>query len=335
MNSIHKDMVVLPQTRSPLFKLPGELRNWIYELALTPTTSIVNPTWNNTIKPQHQQIPSMGVALLRTCRAIYLEANDSMSLKKGDFIFTRAAHIQSFFSRLSLAQASYIRHITIDLREAASGDTALQSEQSTIVTNEWIHYFCCTQGAHMMGAWCAEISTLKSDIPHLRSLCFDLTNWQPKHADSRMGGWRYLQTLFRKIRDLDSVILKGKCLDSSSWNLQPVPWSLGRWVSPAFDKDESALVDLVGQSVRMADQTEARFIEWHTLDHVTVLTVRVNESHNIRPLTNFELPLSQDGRMLWDSFLRFKDEQMESTKKRKASLSASDTIWNGASLIQA
>ncbi|KAI4755358.1 hypothetical protein E4T52_08293 [Aureobasidium sp. EXF-3400] len=289
MNSTHEEMAVLPQSQSPLFKLPGELRNWIYELALTPTTSIVNPTWNPTINPQHQQIPSIGIALLRTCRAIYLEANDSISLKQGDFVFTRVAHIQSFFSGLSLAQASHIRHITIDLREAASGDTTLQSEQSTVVANEWIHYFCCTRGAHMMGAWCAELGTLKSDIPHLRSLCIDLTNWQPNHAGSRMGGWRYLQKLFRQTRDLDSFTLKGKCLDSSSWSSQPVPWSLGVWFSPAFDKDETALVDLVGQT---------------------------------------------NGRISWDSFLEFKDDQTELVKKRKASLSASSAIWNGAPAIE-
>jgi hypothetical protein len=230
MNSINKE--VLPQTRSPLFKLPGELRNQIYDLALTPTTPIINPTWNTTLKPRHHQLPHLGISLLRTCRAIYLEAHDSTPLKKGNFIFTRVAHIQSFFSRLSLAQGSYIHHITIDLREAAVGDTVLQTEQSASVANEWIHYFCCTRGVHMMGAWCADLSTLKCDIPYLRSLCFDLTNWQPKHAGSRVGGWRYLQTLFRKIKDLDSVTLKGKCLDSSSWNSQPVPWSLGRWFSP-------------------------------------------------------------------------------------------------------
>ncbi|KAI4747655.1 hypothetical protein E4T50_02074 [Aureobasidium sp. EXF-12298] len=321
MYSQHDEQVAQPQTQSTLFKLPGELRNWIYELALTPTTSIVNPTWDPTIKPQHQQIPSIGVALLRTCRAIYLEANDSISLKQGDFVFTRVAHIQSFFSRLSLAQASHIRHITIDLREAASGDTTLQSEQSTVVANEWIHYFCCTRGAHMMGAWCADLSTLKSDIPHLRSLCLDLTNWQPNHAGSRMGGWRHLQTLLRKTRDLDSFTLKGKCLDSSSWSSQPVPWSLGVWFSPAFDKDETALVDLVGQAVRMAEKTEARLMEWHTVEGVTQLTVHVEELRN-------------NGRISWNSFLEFKDDQTELVKKRKASLSASSTIWNEAPAIE-
>jgi hypothetical protein len=335
MNSIHKEASVLPQTHSPLFKLPGELRNRIYELALTPTASIVNPTWDTTVKPQHQQIPSMGVALLRTCRAIYLEANDSVSLKKGDFVFTRVAHIQSFFSRLSLAQASHVRHVTIDLREAASGDTTLQCEQSTVIANEWIHYFCCTRGAHMLGAWCADLSTLKSDIPHLRSLCLDLTNWQPKHAGSRTGGWKYLQTLLRKTRDLDSFTLKGKCLDSSSWSSKPVPWSLGLWFSPAFDKDETALVDLIGQTVRMAGETEARLIEWHTLGGVALLTVHVDELRNVRPMTSCKLPLSQDGRMSWESFLEFKDGQIELVKKRKASLSASDTIWNRALAVQA
>jgi hypothetical protein len=334
MNSTHEEMAVLPQSQSPLFKLPGELRNWIYELALTPSTSIVNPTWDPTIKPQHQQIPRMGIALLRTCRAIYLEADDSISLKKGNFVFTRVAHIQSFFARLSLAQASHVRHITIDLREAASGDTTLQSEQSTIVANEWIHYFCCTRGAHMMGAWCADLSTLKSDIPHLRSLCIDLTNWQPNHAGSRMGGWRYLQKLFRQTRDLDSFTLRGKCLDSSSWSSQPVPWSLGVWFSPVFDKDETALVDLVGQTVRMEGDSEARLIEWHTLEGVTQLRVHVDELRNARPLTSCELPLSQSGRMSWESFLEFKGDQTELVKKRKASLSASSAIWNGAPAIE-
>ncbi|KEQ74402.1 hypothetical protein M436DRAFT_44238 [Aureobasidium namibiae CBS 147.97] len=291
---------VLPQTQSPLFKLPGELRNWIYELALTPEAPIVNPTWETTIHPQHQQIPSMGMALLRACRATYLETNDSVSLKKGEFIFTRVAHIQSFFSRLSLAQASHVRHITIDLREAASEDTTLQREQSTIVANEWIHYFCCTRGAHMMGAWCADLGTLKSDVPHLRSLCLDLTNWQPNHAGSRI-----------------------------------VPWSLGLWFSPAFDKDQTALIDLAEQTVRLAGETETRLIEWRTLEGVTRLKVHVDELHNIRPLTSCGTSLSQGGRMSWDAFVEFKDDQTELVKKRKASLSASNIIWNSALSVQA
>ncbi|KAI4731157.1 hypothetical protein E4T49_00874 [Aureobasidium sp. EXF-10728] len=274
MNEHHKEVVVMPQTHSPLFRLPGELRNWIYDLALTPST-------------------------------------------------------------LSLAQASHVRHITINLREAASRNTAPQSEQSRTVANEWTHYLCCTQGAHMLGAWCANLSTLKSDIPYLRSLCLDLTNWQPDHAGSRVGGWRYLQILLRNIRDLDSFTLKGKCLDSGFWSSQPVPWSLGLWISPAFDKDESALVDMMGQTVRMAGEKEVRLIDWHTKDGVTTLTVRVVEARNACSPNGGELHLSRNGRMSWDSFLEFQDDQVELTRKRKASLPASGATWNGVPAIQA
>ncbi|KAG9841403.1 hypothetical protein KCU98_g6035, partial [Aureobasidium melanogenum] len=334
MNNIRKETAMLPQTHSPLFRLPGELRNEIFDLALTPSTPIVDPRWDTTIKPEHRQITSLGVALLRTCRAIYLEANDSVPLKKGDFVFTRIAHIQAFFSRLSLAQASHVRHITIDLKDAASGATTLHSEQSAIIANEWIHYFCCTRRAHMLGAWCADLSTLGSDIPYLRSLCFDLTNWQPNHAGSRLAGWKYLQSLLWKTRDLDSITLKGKCLDSSSWASQPVPWSLGLWFSPAFDKDESALVDLMGQTVRATGEKEIILITWHTADDgITSLRVCVGKAEDVCPLTNVEVPHSRDGKMLWDSFLEFKDNQVELTKRRKASLSMSGTIWDNAPAI--
>ncbi|KEQ98386.1 hypothetical protein AUEXF2481DRAFT_26767 [Aureobasidium subglaciale EXF-2481] len=328
------ELAVLPQTNSPLFKLPGELRNYIYDLSLTPFGSIVNPCWDKTIRHEHQQVPSLGIALLRTCRALYLELGNSILLEKGDYVFTRVTYIQAFFARLSLAQASYVRHITIDLREAASGDVTSQTERSMTIANEWIHYFCCTQGAHMMGAWCADLCTLKSDIPHLRSLCIDLTTWQPSHAGSRMGGWRYLQKLLPETQGLDSFTLKGKRLDSSSWSSQPVPWSLGLWFSPVFERDESALVDLIAQTVRLANEEEVRLVEWHTMDCVTLLTVRVEKARKVCPSISCVIPLLQDGMMLWDEFLEFKNEQVEFTKRRKASVPVGDTIWTGAPVIQ-
>ncbi|KAI5254009.1 hypothetical protein E4T42_02653 [Aureobasidium subglaciale] len=301
------ELAVLPQTNSPLFKLPGELRNYIYDLSLTPSGSIVNPCWDKTIRHEHQQVPSLGIALLRTCRALYLELGNSILLEKGDYVFTRVTYIQAFFARLSLAQASYVRHITIDLREAASGDVTSQTERSMTIANEWIHYFCCTQGAHMMGA------------------C---------HAGSRMGGWRYLQKLLPETQGLDSFTLKGKRLDSSSWSSQPVPWSLGLWFSPVFERDESALVDLIAQTVRLANEEEVRLVEWHTMDCVTLLTVRVEKACKVCPSISCVIPLLQDGMMLWDEFLEFKNEQVEFTKRRKASVPVGDTIWTGAPVIQ-
>ncbi|KAG9715797.1 hypothetical protein KCU73_g15821, partial [Aureobasidium melanogenum] len=106
------------------------------------------------------------------------------------------------------------------------------------------------------------------------------------------------------------------------------------WFSPVFDKDESALVDLIGQTIRVSGEKEVTLIEWHTADGTTSLTVCVEKAEDVRPLTNVEVPLSRDGRMSWDSFLEFKDNQVELTKRRKASLPTSDTIWDNVPAIQ-
>ncbi|KAH0161070.1 hypothetical protein KCU67_g6478, partial [Aureobasidium melanogenum] len=280
MNDIHKAAAMLPQTPSPLFRLPGELRNEIFDLALTPSTPIVDPRWDTTIKPEHHQITSLGIALLRTCRAIYLEANDSVPLKKGDFVFTRVAYIQAFFSRLSLAQASHVRHISISKKRLQGTQRCIASRVQPSPTNGFIT--------------CA--------VP------VEPTCWEPGAQSSALSDLIY--------------------------HIYPVPWSLGLWFSPVFDKDESALVDLIGQTIRVSGEKEVTLIEWHTADGTTSLTVCVEKAEDVRPLTNVEVPLSRDGRMSWASFLEFKDNQVELTKRRKASLPTSDTIWDNVPAIQ-
>lgn len=332
MDDINRNALMLPQTQSPLFALPEELRNWIYDLVLTPSSSITNPSFDTTVKPKYQDGPRVGVAILRTCRAIYLEANSSALLRNGDFIFTRMTHIQAFFSQLSLAQASLIKNITIDLRETAPGCATLRTEQSAIIANEWLHYLNCLQGAHMPGTWCSNLSTLKADIPHLRSLCIDLTNWQPSFAGARIGGWEILQSLLRKPRGLDSITLRCKCLDSSSWSSQSVPWSLGLWFSPAFDKDESALVDLIAKVTREEREQETKVLEWQVIDGVTLLTVRIEDADKIPSLTS-DARLPENGRMWWSEYLEFKEGQEETVKRRKGSLPVSEVVPHGAHVI--
>lgn len=314
---------MLPQTQSLFFSLPGELRNSIANLALTPSNAIVNPHWERSNEPDAQKL-CLGTAFLRSCRAVYLETDSSQLLKHVDFVFTRVTHMQSFFSRLSMSQASHIHKITIDLREAASGD-ATQNERSTTIANEWIHYLCCTQGAHSMGAWCSHLSTLQSDLPHLRSLCVDLTKWQPKHAGHRVNGWKYLRSLLAKSRALDSITLKSRCLDSKLWSFQPVPWSLGRWFSPALDKDDSALVDLMGRMVREEGENELKILQWRVLDGITVLTVRV-AGERVAPAISSHVSLSDSGNMLWAEFIEFKGGQARSLERRKSSLSGSEIM---------
>ncbi|KAF3932510.1 hypothetical protein ABW20_dc0100231 [Dactylellina cionopaga] len=63
------------QTESPLFKLPGEIRNQIWEYALSPyiDTSSAYPPATCYARPDFLAPRKTAVALLRACKAVYLE----------------------------------------------------------------------------------------------------------------------------------------------------------------------------------------------------------------------------------------------------------------------
>ncbi|KAK6500961.1 hypothetical protein TWF506_003719 [Arthrobotrys conoides] len=65
-----------PQSTSPLFSLPGELRNQIWEYALTPYNDHTRPYPSSTpySRPDYLAPLTSSVALLRTCKATYSEA---------------------------------------------------------------------------------------------------------------------------------------------------------------------------------------------------------------------------------------------------------------------
>ncbi|KAF3108118.1 hypothetical protein TWF103_005677 [Orbilia oligospora] len=65
-----------PQPTSQLFTLPGELRNQIWEYALTPYNDYTRPYPSSTpySRPDYLAPLTSAVSLLRTCKAIYSEA---------------------------------------------------------------------------------------------------------------------------------------------------------------------------------------------------------------------------------------------------------------------
>ncbi|KAJ6260104.1 hypothetical protein Dda_4325 [Drechslerella dactyloides] len=65
-----------PQPESPLFRLPGELRNQIWAYALTPYLDLTHPYPNTTCyaRPDYRAPHVTAVSLLRACKAIYQEA---------------------------------------------------------------------------------------------------------------------------------------------------------------------------------------------------------------------------------------------------------------------
>ncbi|KAK6362622.1 hypothetical protein TWF730_000078 [Orbilia blumenaviensis] len=66
----------LPQDRSPLFTLPGEIRNLIWEYTITPGSDPTRPFLADSLyrRPDYWGEQKSHVALLCTCKAIYAEA---------------------------------------------------------------------------------------------------------------------------------------------------------------------------------------------------------------------------------------------------------------------
>jgi len=80
-----------PQEPCPLFRLPVELREIIYTLALTADTPITDPTIGPLIRSPFTKRPCLGAPLLRTCQRINTEANFEVLYISNTLRFTSPA----------------------------------------------------------------------------------------------------------------------------------------------------------------------------------------------------------------------------------------------------
>lgn len=299
------------QTQSRLVCLPGELRNNIFSLALRSDAPIVNPYFEPSIRPRHHHVSPIGLGLTQSCRAIRDELDLTPLFKDNSFVFTRVSHVHAFHNNLTQEQMRLVRSVTIDLREAAhsyANDDG--NETADIIGNEWLHYLSCNH-EHFPGAWCSKLSMINSDLPDLAELVVDLTGWQSPFAGSRKSGWKYLQRLLGKLKGMNSISLKGKCLDSSCWNPKPVPWGLAPWFSPAFSTDDTSLLELLGACVRDAGAGEKKMFAWSIENGVTSLEVNIAPAGAEEQVTvaGFGGKVPEGGAAVWDAFLDFKSKQ--------------------------
>ncbi|KAL1301429.1 hypothetical protein AAFC00_005683 [Neodothiora populina] len=287
------------QLQSPLVSLPGEVRNEIFSLAMVADLPIVNPHYgtrgSSSIRPKNRQISPIGVSVTQSCRTLHDEIDISPLYKYNTFVFTRVAHMQAFSRRLTREQLRCIHSVTIDLREAVgsfpqSNDQENQDEaappaaviETDIIGNEWLHYLTCdhssSSSSSSRGVWCSKLTTFRSDFPDLKEIVIDLTGWQPQFAGLRKDGWRFLQRLLSELRNVDSVSLKGKCLECAHWNPKPAPWGLGPWFSPAFSHDDTSLIELLGDAARGAGVGERKVFAWSICAGVTTLGVSIQRT---------------------------------------------------------
>lgn len=108
-----------PNSDSALLSLPAELRNRIYEYALT-VESLDGEVSIRKRAPAESSRPS-ALALLQTCRQIYREA-------RGVFYHENALHLRhcdlpSFVTSLSLARQVHIRSLRLNAEPASIGSS--------------------------------------------------------------------------------------------------------------------------------------------------------------------------------------------------------------------
>jgi hypothetical protein len=138
--------------QSPLFRLPKELRERIWEFTLTADRPLL---WPNKVKPR-ANLPS--VALLLTCRAIHEEASVAL-YRMNTMMFRHPSDANMFLYIFNRQYTAHIRHLMLHV-----------------------------QGADVQSIWTGYLSSnvafrsLKHDFPALRSL--DIVFLAPVHFHS-------------------------------------------------------------------------------------------------------------------------------------------------------
>jgi hypothetical protein len=104
------NLPIVPQPESPLLRLPGELREQIYDFLFVSTRVTFGERSTGRIGRKTLKPAPHSLALLRVCRQIYKEGK-SFWLGRVLFNFENVESLLDKLSQLSLTTLSQIRHI--------------------------------------------------------------------------------------------------------------------------------------------------------------------------------------------------------------------------------
>ncbi|KAF2807433.1 uncharacterized protein BDZ99DRAFT_363361, partial [Mytilinidion resinicola] len=144
-----------PQRESPFLRLPGELRNQIYNAALATRSPIIDPG----APSHHTSTPPLCLPLIRTCRAVYAEASLGPLFALNRFHFTAVTHAHLFLSNLTPAHRAFIQDIEVDVRSVHAQP------------GEWATYL----DSSLSGI--GKLGSLRTDAPGLKVLRLNFSAW--------------------------------------------------------------------------------------------------------------------------------------------------------------
>ena len=166
------------QSQSPLFRLPIELREQIYQLALTAERPFTDPRIGPLIRSPYTDRPPLGVAILRTCQRVYAEVDISFLYLHNTLRFTSPKLISAFLDRLPPKHRHLLSGITCDLRTLNPSDALVGGAEPLA---EWTHYLHCTRDRHPRLLACRrfdDVLQLHIPPPRLKWVAFDVTTLQ-------------------------------------------------------------------------------------------------------------------------------------------------------------
>ncbi|KAF2034452.1 hypothetical protein EK21DRAFT_42372, partial [Setomelanomma holmii] len=201
------------QLQSPLLRLPAEIKHVIYKYCLIADETIENPIANIDGTKFHA-VPALGVALMQTCRRVYLEVDRRPLFNQNTFCFTTADKAKSFFKTLDHDLRMSIADIEVDVRE-------LHSDQPDLA-RDWLQYLAWDDNAFGHGS-----GSLQTDAPALRTLRLNFQSW-PRIPLFRQELWKFLKYAVSGIRGLDRVVITGA--SKGLGMARRDPWSAAHFV---------------------------------------------------------------------------------------------------------
>ncbi|KAK8204992.1 hypothetical protein IWZ01DRAFT_441065 [Phyllosticta capitalensis] len=209
--------------QSSFLSLPGEVRNRIYDLALTTSSPITDALFpNNTVsfpKSPHHSIPLLGAGLLRTCRHIHAECPVHILYQNNVFRFTSAQHCHAFLTSLPPFLRAAVRTLELDIRDVSPWSTThVDSLGRTVPRLEWPSYCAYPAGT----TWAKTMGCLAEDAPALNTVILNFEAW-PHVRVTRRHLWDILRRLLCNIEGLDRVVLTGSYASGTAMERRK-PW---------------------------------------------------------------------------------------------------------------
>ncbi|PSN70552.1 hypothetical protein BS50DRAFT_455312, partial [Corynespora cassiicola Philippines] len=201
------------QLQSPLLRLPVELQHLIYGFCFAAGGPIVDPVIGCR-KPEDEQVPQLGVALLQTCRRVYHEADRRPLFARNTFRFTTVDRMRCFFVSLGEGHSAYVQDVEIDARRVHSDHPG--------IGREWLHYL-----AWGGGTWGKILGSLRMDAPGLKTLSLNFESW-PSTPMFRSELWNLLRSMLLQVEGLERMVVIGS--SKGSGMVKREPWSPAHFV---------------------------------------------------------------------------------------------------------